>query len=105
MAFAGYLIRVKSNDQNNPEYISGYLNSIYGKTILSHMCKSIVGMANINAKELQKIRILKPPLDLQNQFSRIVEQVEATNAKMQASLDQMDNQFNALMQRVFKGEL
>jgi len=105
MAFAGYLIRVKSNDQNNPEYISGYLNSIYGKAILNHMCKSIVGMANINAKELQKIRIPKPPLDLQNQFARIMEQVEATKAKMQASLKQMDIQFNALMQRAFKGEL
>jgi len=42
---------------------------------------------------------------MQKNFARIVEQVEATKAKMQASLKQMDIQFNALMQRAFKGEL
>ncbi|EJH8447264.1 restriction endonuclease subunit S, partial [Escherichia coli] len=53
MAFAGYLIRVRPNSIGNNYYISGYLNSIHGKITLMNMCKSIVGMANINAQELQ----------------------------------------------------
>ncbi|HDX6684988.1 TPA: restriction endonuclease subunit S, partial [Escherichia coli] len=52
MAFAGYLIRVRPNSIGNNYYISGYLNSIHGKITLMNMCKSIVGMANINAQEL-----------------------------------------------------
>ncbi|HCO2198167.1 TPA: restriction endonuclease subunit S, partial [Escherichia coli] len=58
MAFAGYLIRVRPNSIGNNYYISGYLNSIHGKITLMNMCKSIVGMANINAQELQNIEIL-----------------------------------------------
>ncbi|MBB9685881.1 restriction endonuclease subunit S [Escherichia coli] len=61
MAFAGYLIRVRPNSIGNNYYISGYLNSIHGKITLMNMCKSIVGMANINAQELQNIEILIPP--------------------------------------------
>ncbi|EFD0717882.1 restriction endonuclease, partial [Escherichia coli] len=57
MAFAGYLIRVRPNSIGNNYYISGYLNSIHGKITLMNMCKSIVGMANINAQELQNIEI------------------------------------------------
>ncbi|MDA7293938.1 restriction endonuclease subunit S, partial [Escherichia coli] len=64
MAFAGYLIRVRPNSIGNNYYISGYLNSIHGKITLMNMCKSIVGMANINAQELQIIEILIPPKHL-----------------------------------------
>ncbi|EOM0922625.1 restriction endonuclease subunit S, partial [Escherichia coli] len=67
MAFAGYLIRVRPNSIGNNYYISGYLNSIHGKITLMNMCKSIVGMANINAQELQNIEILIPPKHLQDE--------------------------------------
>ena len=67
MAFAGYLIRVRPNPIGNNYYISGYLNSTHGKITLMNMCKSIVGMANINAQELQNIEILIPPKHLQDE--------------------------------------
>ena len=50
MAYAGYLIRVRFNDEVDSHYVAGYLNSGHGKTVLRNMCKSIIGMANINAK-------------------------------------------------------
>ncbi|EFN7581782.1 restriction endonuclease subunit S, partial [Escherichia coli] len=71
MAFAGYLIRVRPNSIGNNYYISGYLNSIHGKITLMNMCKSIVGMANINAQELQNIEILIPPKHLQDEYEII----------------------------------
>ena len=71
MAFAGYLIRVRPNPIGNNYYISGYLNSIHGKITLMNMCKSIVGMANINAQELQNIEILIPPKHLQDEYEII----------------------------------
>jgi type I restriction enzyme S subunit len=105
MAIAGYLIRVRTNEGNNPEYISAFLNSRYGKLILNNMCKNIIGMANINAQELQDIAILKPPTELQNQFASIVEQIERTKAKLQSNLLSVENLFQSLQQRAFKGEL
>lgn len=76
MAFAGYLIRVRPNSIGNNYYISGYLNSIRGKITLMNMCKSIVGMANINAQELQNIEILIPPKHLQDEYEIIYKKIK-----------------------------
>lgn len=76
IAFAGYLIRVRPNSIGNNYYISGYLNSIHGKITLMNMCKSIVGMANINAQELQNIEILIPPKHLQDEYEIIYKKIK-----------------------------
>lgn len=105
MAFAGYLIRIRTNAENNPEYISAFLNSRYGKMILNNMCKNIIGMANINAQELQDIPILKPPIELQNRFASIIAEVERIKAKLKNNLEKNENLFQSLQQKAFKGEL
>ncbi len=37
MAFAGYLVKLKTNIKGNSEYISAYLNSKYGRLVLLNM--------------------------------------------------------------------
>lgn len=105
MAIAGYLIRTRVNENANPYYIWGYLNSKHGKLTLAGMCKSIVGMANINAKEFQTIKILHPPIELQNQFAERIEAIEKQKKQAELSLQKSDDLFNSLMQKAFKGEL
>lgn len=105
MAYAGYLIRIRPNKQNNSEYIAAYLNSTHGKKILENMCKNIVGMANINAQELQEISILQPPLELQNTYASIVHSVEKAKEKLIVSSEVTGTLFNSLLQRAFKGNL
>ncbi|MFK5927184.1 MAG: restriction endonuclease subunit S [Desulfuromusa sp.] len=105
MAYAGYLIRVRPNIQNTNEYISGYLNSDHGKKTLVGMCKSIVGMANINAQELQNIKILKAPLEEQRKYQAIVKSVGDFRGALVEPSALTDNLFNALVQRAFRGDL
>jgi type I restriction enzyme S subunit len=105
MAIAGYLIRVRGNNDCNTEYLSGVLNSSYGKLTLLNMCKSIIGMANINAQELQSIPILKPPKHLQDEYAAIVAKIEANKATLQTSLEKSNALFQSLQQRAFTGEL
>ncbi|MFV8367597.1 restriction endonuclease subunit S [Flavobacterium sp. XS1P27] len=105
MVIAGYLIRVRTNEKANPWFLWGYLNSLHGKKTLFSMCKSIVGMANINAQELQEIKIVIPPIELQNQFAAIVEKVETVKSEYQASLTELENMYGVLSQKAFKGEL
>jgi type I restriction enzyme S subunit len=105
MAIAGYLIRIRTNEKANPWFIWGYLNSLHGKKTLFSMCKSIVGMANINAQELQEIKILIPPMELQTKFANIVEKVEALKRQYQQSLTELQNMYGVLSQKAFKGEL
>lgn len=102
---AGYLIRVRTKPNVNPWYIWGYLNSKAGKLRLFNLCRNIVGMANINAQELQDIPILQPPFELQNKFAAIVEKVEALKTKYTQSLTDLETLYSSLSQRAFKGDL
>lgn len=104
-AFAGYLIRLRTNARANQEFISGYLNSPHGKKTLRGMCKSIVGQANINAKELQSIRIAVPPRDLQDQWASVIATIEADRSVMLKSESMADSLFTSLQSRAFRGEL
>jgi type I restriction enzyme S subunit len=93
------------SEKANAEFISAYLNSKHGKEVLYSMAKNIVGMANINAEELKSINIFMPPLVLQTQFAQIVAQVEQHKQRLETSLAEMEQNFNSLMQRAFRGEL
>ncbi len=105
MVIAGYIIRVRTNELALPDYLSAVLNSKYGKETLAGMCKAIVGQANINAQELQDIKIFIPPIELQKEYVKFVQQVDKLKFEMQQSLIELENNFNSLMQRAFKGEL
>jgi type I restriction enzyme S subunit len=105
MVIAGYLIRLRTNEKGNPFYISAYLNSKHGKKTLVNMCKSIVGMANINAKELQRISIMIPPKSLQKKFEDNFTHVEKLIMKGSSQLIISNNLFNNLLQKAFNGEL
>jgi type I restriction enzyme S subunit len=105
MAIAGYLIRVRANEKANPYYLWRFMNSNYCKKVLAHMCKSIVGMANINAQELQNIKVLIPPIELQNQFEKTIKEIENQKTLAQQALLKSEDLFNSLLQKAFKGEL
>ncbi|MBB1504099.1 restriction endonuclease subunit S [Pseudoalteromonas sp. SG41-1] len=105
MAIAGYLIRVRTNELGNNYYLSGYLNSAHGKKTLVGMCKSIVGMANINAQELQDIKILLPPIELQNEYEQIVRATKSKLKSFDKSAELLDDNFNSLSQQALKGQL
>jgi len=105
MVYAGYLIRIRPNQKANSEYISSYLNSSHGKAVLFKMCKNIVGMANINAQELQNISIHIPPIDLQNRYAEILNSILKNRDDLSSNSKYLDNLFNSLLQRAFKGDL
>ena len=105
VAYAGYLIRLRVNKENHPEFLSAFLNSGYSKAMLRGICKSIIGMANINATEIQAMKIPQPPLPLQREFARRVTAVEALKTAQRASLAELDALFATLQHRAFRGEL
>lgn len=105
MAYAGYLIRLRVNARSIPEYISAVLNSTYGKATLKGMCKSIIGMANINAKEVQLIPIAMPPIDLQRRFGESVLGLEPRRTEIIKSVGKFDSLFASLQHRAFRGKL
>ena len=59
---------------------------------------------NINLKILSEQNVIVPPIELQNQFADFVNQVDKLKFKMEKSLRELENNYNSLMQRTFKGE-
>lgn len=104
-AFAGYLVRLRTNERAIPEYIGSYLNSPFGKKTLRGMCKTIIGMANINARELRSIPIPIVPIELQEKFQKEISQIQLLTRPLRVHLQQLERLFLSLQCRAFRGEL
>jgi len=76
MAFAGYLIKMKPSNLIHSKFLLFFMNSEFMKKLLYNKAKNIVGMANINAKELEDFSIILPPIELQNKFTERIEKIE-----------------------------
>lgn len=105
MAYAGYLVRLRTSEKLNPDYLTTFMNLSSTKQLLRNMCKSIVGMANINAKEVQTIRLPVPQIELQQTFATRVAAVERLKEVHRQHLAELDTLFASLQHRAFKGEL
>lgn len=64
-----------------------------------------VRQKNLNLSMVKGLEILMPPLEFQNQFANFVKQVDKLKFEMEKSLKDLEDNFNSLMQKAFKGEL
>jgi type I restriction enzyme S subunit len=69
--------------------------------MLLGMCKAAIGQANINAQELQDIKIYIPPVEEQRDFIDFKKQVDKSKVAVQKSLDETQKIFDSLMQEYF----
>lgn len=101
MIIAGYIIRVRLNKRLLPEILSQYMNLEALKDILRSMAKGAVNQANINAQELQSIKVYIPDMELQKQFIEMKNQVDKSKVAVQKALDETQMLFDSLMQKYF----
>jgi len=101
MVIAGYIIRVRLNEKILPEVFSQYMNLEALKDILRSIAKGAVNQANINAQELQSIKVYIPDIELQKQFVEMKEQVDKSKVVVQKALDEARLLFDSLMQKYF----
>ncbi len=85
----------------NPYFVSySIVNDPYVLQQLRGRTRGAI-MDGLNLTLIKELKIKLPPICLQDKFVNIYNQVEQTKQKMRASLGEMDNHFNALMQRYF----
>ena len=101
MIIAGYIIRVRLNKRLLPEILSQYMNLEALKDILRSMAKGAVNQANINAQELQSIKVYIPDMELQKRFIEMKNQVDKSKVAVQKALDESQILFDSLMQKYF----
>lgn len=62
-------------------------------------------MKNISKLGLLGIEVIKVDIEKQNEFANFVKQVDKLKFEMEKSLKELEDNFNSLMQKSFKGEL
>lgn len=97
------LVRLKDGVIND-KYLLTYLNSPKALKMYESMQVS-VARANLSLQNINDLEILLPPIELQNQFADFVKQVDKLKFEMEKSLKELEDNFNSLMQKAFKGEL
>ncbi|MCX6151740.1 MAG: restriction endonuclease subunit S [Ignavibacteriales bacterium] len=102
---ASYLVKLRLNKKFNLVVFSFLLNTTHFKTMFISRCKKAVGQSNISPTLLKEFPIYFPPLSLQQQFAEIVNKTEALKEKQKQSKQELENLFQSLMQKAFKGEL
>ncbi|AYE33798.1 restriction endonuclease subunit S [Clostridium septicum] len=88
----------------NNVFLAQYMQSMPFKIDIDKY-KTGSSAQGIRSKELQKILIPIPNIELQNQFADFVKQTDRLKLKMEKSLKELEDNFNSLMQRAFNGEL
>jgi restriction endonuclease S subunit len=101
-----HIMRVRYNlNYYNGLFLSQYLNYPYGQSEISKQIKTSAGQHTINQGGLEKLNLIIPPIELQNQFAERVKAIEIQKAIAQASLEKSEELFNSLLQKAFKGVL
>ncbi len=99
-----------------PDSIVGFLPNNYVRTEyiqywLSFLQKALEATApksaqrNINLRILSNLDVPTPPIELQNEFASIVAKIEQLKQRQQCSSEEIQNLFDSLMSKAFKGEL
>ena len=98
------IIRIEDFKIINPIYLNYYLS---GDKIQRHIQLTNAGGTReaLNYAQIKNFDIPVPPIELQNKFASIVKEVESMKEQQKRSKEQIDNLFNILIQKAFKGEL
>ena len=95
---------LKLNEDINATFMEWLIDSNYTqKQILQSVNQS--SQANLFQGKIRKLKAIVPPIELQNNFENFVKQIDKLKFEMENSLKELENNFNSLMQRAFKGEL
>lgn len=92
----------------NPRARVEYLLFLFRTAAFQQRIASVsrgIALKQLNLNELRRFRIPLPDLYLQEKFAKIVETVEELKDCQRKSRQQIDDFYNVLMQKAFKGEL
>ena len=97
--FSGFCIRFRLHcDEVKADYLLRVLKT---DSIRKKMAGRGANIQNLNQKILGELQIPVPPLDLQNQYTGFVEQIEKTKVTISHSLEKLETLKKALMQEYF----
>jgi len=108
--FASYLIRVSVNRQYyDPDLLSMYINSYFGRRYINSVLTQQVGQANVNGTKLSNMPIPFLPLSEQKQIVKEIERhfsiADEVEKLVDHSLKQSERLRQSILKRAFEGKL
>jgi type I restriction enzyme, S subunit len=100
--FPDSVVGFQPNEKTTNEYIQGWLQFL--QPILEDRAPQSA-QKNINLEILRKLDLPVPPIELQQQFSAFTQMARAFTKKIEANEGFLNNLFNSLLQKAFRGEL
>lgn len=104
VALAQRIICIQPFSELNSRYLMYVVLSTFFKQQLFNLATGST-VKGIRSKELAKIKIPLPPIELQNQFAERIAIIEKQKQQVQTNLENSEALFNSLLQRAFTGEL
>ena len=92
------ILRLK--DGYHPKYILGGINSVETNQQFKRSLKGI-GVPNLHLSEIKKVKILIPPIELQNKFAERIEKIEKLKFEIEKSIEIAQNLYDSLISKYF----
>ena len=96
--------RLSFNNTVKPVYALNYLKTTYIQQLSQSRAKGNA-VKDLQLGDMKKFKFIVPPITLQNQFTEIIQLIEAQKQQAQLSLAKSEALFNSLLQCAFTGEL
>ena len=90
---------------------SAKFNTLYLLKLLDYLYETIRDLGrggnqeNLNLDIVRGIKIILPPITLQNKFAKIVEKIETIKTKESKKLEHLETLHSSLMDKAFRGEI
>jgi type I restriction enzyme S subunit len=99
--YAGYdLIITPKQSKIDSAYLNELLNTKYMEIVVKPLTRR-AAQPHLNAEQIKQLRIILPPIEIQNKFATIVTKIEEQKALVKKAIDETQLLFNSLMSQYF----
>jgi len=101
--FAGYLVKLVPNKELcNPYFLNIFMNLPPIKKKIRSIAKGSIGQANISPPQIKQLSIFVPPIKLQNQFEKIIREINSSIISLEIKLKKLQDFDNSLKFNIFE---
>jgi len=103
--FAGYLIRLRTNEKMNPIFLNNYLNTDQSQFLVKRFATPGVSQTNINATNLKSVAIPVPPRKEQDKIALILDKFYFRVIELKSKKSKLEILKKGLMQKLLTGKI
>jgi type I restriction enzyme S subunit len=101
-----HIFRVRAERSKlEPIYFAIFLMTTEAKRYFLGCAKQTTNLASINMRQLRALPVPVPPLPLQKEFARVQNEIRGLEAEQASSGRRLEDLFQSLLHRAFRGEL